>query len=580
MRRRSHSARHAGDVMDKRLRIVQTVFFVCALVVVGRLGVLQLLQSDEYTAMASQLRDVRRVMDAQRGVIWVREREDGSALFPVARNVSRHLVYAVPKDIENPQDTAARISSLLGISLEETQAKLSKADDPYEPLQHRVSDETRAALASLSLPGIGFQPEYAREYPEGMTFGVLTGFVQGEDDARRGQYGLEQGQDDLLRGTAGLMDVERDARGNVIPVGRQNWEDPVHGSDLVLTIDHAIQYRACSRLDAAVRQHGAKGGALIVLDPMTGAIRAMCSSPRYDPNAYGSVSDMGVFANKAVSDAWEPGSIFKAITMAGALEFGAVVPDTTYTDIGSVTLDTETIKNADNKVYGVQTMTGVLAQSINTGAVFAQQAMGKTAFKEIVERFGFGASLNIGLPAEHAGTLASLDYAGDIFAATASFGQGITVTPLQMASAFGSIANGGVLMQPYLIEEVRRAERTAPHEIRRVISSRTATLLRAMLVTVIEEGHGKRAGVKGFWVAGKTGTAQVAAAGARGYDPSKTIGSFVGFGPAASPRFVVLARIDEPKTVQFAESTAAPLFGEVADFLFQYYRIQPERQVE
>jgi cell division protein FtsI/penicillin-binding protein 2 len=586
MRRSHNGARGKGDIIAIRLRIVQTVFFVFALLVIVRLFYLQVVKSSEYKAMASDLRDVQRVVEAQRGVIWVHDDigKGENQLFPIVRNVNLNLVYAVPKNITDAEASAGALGPLLGIPHDTLLAKLSKQDDPYEPLMHRISGETREAVEALSLPGIGFQTEYAREYPEGLTFSALTGFMQGDGEERRGQYGLEQGYEEELRGIDGLFDVERDGRGNVIPVGRQIWDDPVNGSDLVLTIDHAIQYRACNKLEAAVQQHEAKGGALIVMDPLTGALRALCSSPRYDPNNYGAVKDMSVFSNKAVSDAWEPGSIFKAITMAGALDFEAVAPDTRFVDTGSLTIDKETIRNADNKVYGEQSMTQVLAQSINTGAVFAQQKIGKERFKEIVERFGFGTRYGTGLPGEHTGNISSLEHAGDIYAATAAFGQGITATPLQMAAAFGAIANGGVLMQPYLVEEIRRPDgataRTQAKELRRVLTLKTATLLRAMLVTVVEEGHGKRAGVKGFWVAGKTGTAQVAARGRRGYDPGKTIGSFVGFGPAASPRFVILVRIDEPKTVKFAESTAAPLFGEIADFLFEYYRIQPEREVK
>ncbi|MEW6610506.1 MAG: penicillin-binding protein 2 [Patescibacteria group bacterium] len=571
---------------DRRLIIIKTVFFLFGLTLVGRLFELQILKGKEYSLKAEEQYSVRKAVEAPRGLILVHEhtQEDRETeLFAIARNINRHLIYAIPKDIENFEETIGILSPLLGITNDELSQKLKKPLDPFEPLVHGASDEMWALIQEQRLRGIGEQIEYSRDYPEGMLFGTISGFVQGEGDDRRGQYGIEQAYDEILKGVRGLFDVEQDAKGNVIPIGREHSFAAVPGSDIVLTLDHAIQYRACEQLDNAVKLHGAKSGSVVILDSMTGAVRALCVAPRFDPNRYGSVKDLSVYINQVVSNSWEPGSVFKAITMAAALEHEAVTPETTYVDTGSVTLDKETIKNADNKVYGEQTMTQVLMNSINTGAVYAQRKVGKDIFRAMVEAFGFGRKTGIELTAENTGNISSLSKKGEIYAATASFGQGITVTPLQMAAAFGAIANGGVLMKPYIVEEIVSAKgqrsRTAPREVGRVISPRTAVVLRAMLTTVVEEGHGKRAGVPGYWVAGKTGTAQVARQGGKGYDPHKTVGSFIGFGPVDAPRFVILVKIDEPSSVKFAESTAAPVFGELADFLFQYYRIKPTREI-
>ena len=581
-----HISVRSRKIEDKRLLLLKTVFFLFGLILIGRLFELQVLKGKAYSLKADEQYSVRRTVEAPRGLIFIHERTQEGAddeLFPIARNVNRHLIYAVPKDIENPEEAIGILSPLLGLSVDELSRKLNKPLDPFEPLVHGASDEMWALLQERNITGVGAQVEYARDYPEGLLFGTITGFMQGEGDDRRGQYGIEQIYDDTLKGTRGLFDVEQDANGNVIPIGRENSYAAVPGSDIVLTIDHAIQYRACERLDNAVRIHGAKGGSLLILNPMTGAVRALCVTPRFDPNGYGSVKDLSVYLNQVISGSWEPGSIFKAITMAAALEHEAVTPETTFVDIGSVTLDKETINNADNKVYGEQSMTQVLANSINTGAVYAQRAAGKEVFRTTVEAFGFWRKTGIELPAENSGDISSLAKRGEIYAATASFGQGITATPLQMTAAFGAIANGGILMKPYIVEEVIHADgekvKTSPQEIGRVISQRTAIVLRAMLVNVVEEGHGKRAGVQGYWVAGKTGTAQVARKDGKGYDPYKTIGSFIGFGPVDAPRFVMLVKIDEPSSVKFAESTAAPVFGEMADFLFQYYRIKPTREI-
>ncbi len=352
----------------------------------------------------------------------------------------------------------------------------------------------------------------------------------------------------------------------------------------MLTIDKNIQYTACTALQQAVQKHGASGGSLVVLEPATGAVRALCNAPDFDPNAYAAVADQARFTNAALSSPYEPGSVFKAITMAAALGEGVVTPETTYEDTGQVVIGPDTIKNSDGKAHGRQTMTQVLDESLNTGAVFASRLVGGAKFLDYVKRFGFGEPTGIELPEERSGNLASLKGRNDIYLATASFGQGITATPLQLAAAFGAIANRGQLMRPYVVQAVAkpdgRTEVTSPTSVRQVVSPEVARTLSAMLVSVVEVGHGKRAGVPGYYVAGKTGTAEVAGVAKLGYQQNKNIGSFVGFAPVDDPKFVMLVRVDEPKDVVFAESSAAPVFGEVAKFLLQYYQVPPSRPVK
>ena len=308
----------------------------------------------------------------------------------------------------------------------------------------------------------------------------------------------------------------------------------------------------------------------------------MCSLPDFDPNNYSGVKDVGVYNNTAIFSPYEPGSVFKAITMAAALDSGAVTPDMTFEDVGYVQLDDFTIRNALEKVYGLQTMTAVLEQSINTGVIFAEQRTGHDQFYEVVKRFGFGEKTGITLPSEKPGDLRNLDRGGDVHFATAAFGQGITVNLLQLAEAYAAIANGGRLMKAMLVEKIDRkngsVETIAPQEIRQVVSPKAAYTLGAMLVNVVENGHGKRAAVPGYYIAGKTGTAQIARTDGRGYDPDRAIGSFIGFGPIDDPRFVIAVKITDPRAVRFAENTAAPTFGEMAKFLVNYYQIPPSRQ--
>ncbi|MFH0805143.1 MAG: penicillin-binding protein 2, partial [Patescibacteria group bacterium] len=332
-------------------------------------------------------------------------------------------------------------------------------------------------------------------------------------------------------------------------------------------------------------KHGADGGSIIIMDPMTGAMIAMCGYPDFDPNKYRGVEDANTFLNPATFYVYEPGSIFKPITMAAALDQGALTPTTTYNDTGQAVFGKYTIKNSDGKANGVQTMTQVLEKSLNTGAIFAAESIGPQKFEEYVQRFGFGQKYGLELSTEAQGNISNLAAHKELSMATGSFGQGISATLLQMTNAFGVIANGGKLMQPYIVDEVANpssgvSTKTEPRVIRQVVTSKTATTLAAMLVNVVRNGHGKRAGVPGYFVAGKTGTAQIARSDGPGYETDFTIGSFCGFAPVDNPRFVMCVKIDKPRDVQWAESTAAPLFGQLAQFMVNYYGIPPEEKVE
>ena len=321
---------------------------------------------------------------------------------------------------------------------------------------------------------------------------------------------------------------------------------------------------------------------MVILSPDSGRVLAMCGEPDFDPNDYEKADGVWVYNNPAIFEAYEPGSIMKPMTIAAGVDAGAISPTTTYEDTGSVEISGYVIKNADEKVYGVKSMTEALEESINTGMIFAMRAAGKERFAQYIKNFGFGVKSGIELDTESPGNITPLDESGEIFAATASFGQGLTVTPLQMAAAYGAIANGGMLKRPFIVDEIRysdgRMEKTHPTDVRRVIQPKTASLVGAMLVSVIEHGHGKRAGVPGYYIAGKTGTAQVPKKDGKGYEEDITIGSFAGFGPVEDPKFVMVVRIDHPRTVTWAESTAAPLFGEIAEFLLQYFEAVPTRQ--
>jgi len=501
---------------------------------------------------------------------------------------------------------------------------LNKGDDPYEVINKKLEAEQIVKLyfkilsrvwgdatlspTDLSLEGgtVMWQPknkgekypitinglgqtsrEY-RYYPEKNIGANILGFVSlaNDDDLiGQGKYGLEEAFDDILAGRAGSVKGDLSANRAVI-LGGRDYQAQTNGSDLILTIDRSIQTFACTKLLETVAKHQADGGSVVVIDPKTGAVLAMCSAPDFDPNNYQAVKDLRQFNNQSTFEAYEPGSIFKAVTMAIGIDQGKVTPQTTYNDTGSVMIGRNKINNSDFKGRGVVNMIRVLQDSLNTGAVFVMRQIGLENFRAGIKKFGFGEKTGIELPAESAGSISNLyqKFGQDINAATASFGQGINVTTLQMAMAFGALANDGKLMRPYLVQEIVNPDgtriTTEPQQVGQAISPEAARTVGGMLVNVVEGGHGKKAGVEGYYVAGKTGTAQVPRKDGRGYIAGVNIGSFAGYAPVDDPAFVMVVRIDYPRGVVWAESSAAPLFGEIANFILKYKQIPAERPVK
>lgn len=548
-------------------------------ILILRLFFLQVLEHGFYEALATGQHEMFARLSPERGDILLKDRFE-EKYYPAATNQQLTVIYSDNRKITDPTGAATQLAPLIGREVEELTQILSKPEDPYEPLLHFASDQTADAVRALAIEGIGFAPEKARVYTEAGIGGHLLGFL-GSDEAgeKKGRYGIEAWFEKELAGTSGVLRAERDVAGRWIPITDRTFAPAVDGDDVVLTIDRTVQYMACQKIRDAVRKHGATSGLVMVMDPKTGAIVAMCSEPDYDPNLYNEVGSVRLFANPAVSAAWEPGSIMKPLTMAAAVNAGVVAPSTTYEDTGAVEIGPYTIRNSDGKAHGVVDMTTVLEESLNTGAMFAQQQLGKDPFTKAMRDFGFGALTGIEQTGETSADISPLDKPGQIYAATASFGQGITVTPIQMLQAFSALANGGKMMTPFLVSMLRHPDGTttptASQKGREVISQRAAALVGGMMVSVVEHGHGTRAGVPGYRVAGKTGTAQIPKKDGPGYEAHDTIGSFIGFAPVEDPRFVMLVRIDRPQDVRFAESTAAPVFGEMAKFLLQYYGVAP-----
>jgi len=575
-------------MLQKRSDVNRRIFTFKAMIILGmtvvaaRLFVLEVLDHGFYEALAENQHGLFETFYPERGTVYLTDMKSPDGRFPAAVNKDVWLVYADPRLVMNPVAVSLQLAPLLELDEKELADKLEQKSSAYQPLKHKVTEETAAKIRALDVKGIGFAREQLRVYPDSPEGAQTIGFVGSDENGERvGRYGVEGFWNTQLSGETGFMATEKDPLGRWIGSAARDLRPARDGDDLTLTIDRMIQHVACSKLREAVEQHGATGGSVVIMRPKSGAILAMCGYPDFDANAYSSVTDMSLYNNPVIFSPYEPGSIFKPLTMAAAIDAGKVAPNTTYDDEGSVVIGQYTIKNSDGKSNGIQTMTQVLEKSLNTGAIFAVRSLGPEAFQKYVEDFGFGQLTGVDLDTEAPGNTESLSKRGEIWSATASFGQGISVTPLQMAAAFSALANGGKLIKPFVVDSVRHpdgtVQKTEPVAVRQVITKRASTLVSGMLVRVVENGHGKKAGVPGYWVAGKTGTAQIPAKDGSGYEKDVTIGSFAGFAPVDDPAFVMVVRIDRPKDTPWAETSAAPVFGDIAKFLLQYMEIPPDR---
>lgn len=559
-----------------------TVFLLLTFLIISyRLFKLQVIQGLEAREQARAQHSIYQKLLPSRGEIMLADKLT-SELVPVATNLKSYLVYAVPQDIINIQLTASSLASVLNLEESEILQKISNLNKKYIPLKKKLTEEEQQKIKDLKLSGIFFDSEDARFYPENNLLSQTLGFVGYKVDTKHGLYGLERTFDAELAGKSGELLAEKDTGGALIFGAKKKEKLAEDGVNLILTIDKTIQFQAESIIKEAVLKNEADGGSVIVANPKTGAIIALANYPDFNLNEYNKVEDPRYFTNLAVTGNYEPGSVFKAITMAASINEGKITADTTYTDLGFLEIDGYKIKNSDGKAHGVQTMEQALDESLNTGAIWAKDQIGNSKFYEYLRNFGFGVQTGIELP-ETKGNLEGLKANIAVEYATASFGQGITVTPIQLIQAYTALANKGEMMKPYLVQtkiyEDGTVSQTKPVKVRDVVSSRTANIVSAMLVSVIENGHGKKAGVPGYYLAGKTGTAQVPKKDGKGYEENNNIGSFVGYGPVEDPQFVMMVRIDHPRDVQYAESTAAPAWGKLAQFILNYLHVPPTRTV-
>ncbi len=558
-------------------------------------------------------------------------------------------IYGYPPQINNPARTASTLAPILQIpeaQIETTLKGLTRYVVLKRKLDPGITNQINALFKEDSdkmLKGLALSEEYFRFYPEGDLGANIVGYVNREGI---GQYGIERTFHKALSGTPGKIQTKKDSIGRQITVGESTLEPAINGDNIVLTIDRSIQLNVERILETAVKEHRADSGQIIVMDPKKGSIMAMAHYPSFDPNQYGDVfrkveirlspeeirnleptrnegiynfyinKDTGekytvfkeqnpngsiscyryenffgpeVYHNKIISWPYEPGSVFKTIAMAAAIDDGSISPNTTFNDTGPIGVDFNVhtqkhdfhIRNAKDRYFGLINMKTVLAESLNTGMTFISKKMGAPLFYSYLKKFGFLDRTDIELEGETAGRIQHFDKWTESMLATATFGQGITITMIQLANAYSAIANGGILMQPYIIEEVRHGDgnitKNEPREIRRVISEETASKIKAMLIYTMENDIAYKIWLNSHQIAAKTGTSQTYRYGRALTGTGTTIGSIAGFGPINDPQFVIVVKLDYPRSSVWGSETAGPTFKKVAEYLFNYYNIPPDK---
>lgn len=448
----------------------------------------------------------------------------------------------------------------------------------WVPLKSGVDNSIKEKIAAQNFPGVGFQEQTVRFYPEASMAAQLLGFVGKDENGNdEGYFGLEGYYNQLLSGKNGYAVVVHDAAGRPILAKMNDSTVKVDGSDLVLNIDRRIQYMLESELKSGIAKYGAKSGMAAVMDPKTGGILAMASFPTFDPATYQDFSDT-LYTNPFITSTYEPGSTFKPIVMASAMDAGLIQPDTQCTICSApVQIGGYAIHTWDDHYFPNTTMTDVIVHSDNTGMVFVSEKLGLDRMLDYLQKFGIGDTTGIDLQGEEAPELHPKDQWYPIDLATASFGQGIVVTPIELLDAISAVANNGKRMQPQIVSAVQTPDGQTipipPKEINQPISATTAQVMTQIMVDAVNNGEAKFYRLKGYDIAGKTGTASIPVAGH--YDPTKTIASFVGFAPANDPRFVMLVVLDEPSASIWGSETAAPIFFAVAKDILTYYGIPP-----
>ncbi len=569
------SKQNAGtfrDGINSRLKFVSFLLFLFGAALIARLAFLQIIQHDVLVAKSEKQYLSTVKTHFGRGVIYDRN------LNELARNIEVESVYANPSEMRDRKSTAKILAVALNLDRDQVYKKISSKKH-FVWIKRKCSLAEIKELKKAGLSGVAFVAEQKRFYPKRELAASVLGFV-GMDN--QGLAGVEHAYQSKLKGVTLRQVMERDARGrNIQSLESLHGSNP-QGYDLALTLDEVIQFTTEFQLKKQVERFKADSGMAVVMNPHTGEIYAMANVPQFNPNLYGAFSSK-VWKNNIIASSYEPGSIFKPIVAAAALDKGLARPqDIFFCENGKLTIGKVHIGEASDHKFGWLSMRDIIAKSSNIGAIKIAQQVGRKHFYEYIQKFGFGEKSGLSLPGESAGQLKGPKDWTDLSLASISFGHEIAVTPIQMVSALAAIANGGNLMQPRishaLIKDGQVMEQFKPKKIRRVISEKTSLQLVEVLKSVVKTGTGKKAALDGYDVAGKTGTAQKYNMETQSYSKTEFISSFIGFAPADSPRLVILVMIDNPKGLHWGSIVAAPVFREIAKKALRYLNVPSSKE--
>jgi len=586
------------SIKDTRVTLVTAVFLSLFLLVEIRLFQIQILDHQKYRSLADEQYQGLTIINAKRGNILS---SDG---FTLAGNQINYLLFAEPKIISDKEvfskNTALALSNIMSARSSGSNSVEDLFPNYYDqvfksvsknlmwvPLERGLTPNERKYFEGQQITGVGFEEEPIRYYPEGALASHILGFVASNDTGEKvGYYGVEGSLNEDLKGKPGKITEETDATGLPILIGSYKKIDPIQGRDVVLTINRSVQYVVEKQLKAGVEKYNAVSGSIIVMDPYTGSVLALANYPTYNPEdltqddtQVDEKTKRKLIERKdlAISETYEPGSVMKPFTVSAAVDSGLVTPETTYQDAGPVYYSGKRVDNWDGKHWGTLNIIQLLQKSNNIGAAWVGSLVGNKRLYDYLTNFGFGSKTNIDLEWEDSGILR--DYLGwtAIDLAAASFGQGLSATPLQVLNGFNAIANGGFLLEPKIILKIKDAKKDIlmpTKNIRRVISTKTDLTMVDLLEKAAEGGEAKYYTLKDYRVAGKTGTAQIPEEG--GYSPDRTNATFVGFLSGAK-RFTMIVRLQEPKTSIYAAETAVPLWMDIAAELVKYFGIAPDK---
>lgn len=566
-----------------RLWVLYVGLFLFSFILVWRLFSVQVIHGDDYREKADRQYSIGGNGNFDRGSIFFTEK-NGERIGAATLEVGYTIVIN-PKVISDPSEAFSKISALVPIDRDVFFKKADKENDAREEIVKRLSEEKAIAIQKLGLAGVTIEKDKWRLYPGGRTASHVLGFVGYKGDTLAGRYGLEAYYNDVLQKNQENLYTNFFAEAFSLSRSffeKNGWSE----GDVITSIEPSVEGFLETSLAGIMKKWNSELSGGIIMDPKTGEIYALANVPDFDPNAFGKEKDPGVFLNPIVESVFEMGSIVKPLTMAAGLDAGVVKPETTYDDKGFVVVDSAKIRNFDGKGRGVVPMQEVLDESLNTGAVFVMERLGKDRFRDYMARYGLEEETGIDLPGEVRGSLQNLNENATnkrmVEYATAAFGQGISMTPIETARALAVLANEGKMVTPYVVKEIKYAvgfsRTSATDEAKPVLRPETAETITRMLVHVVDNSLlGGTAKMERYSIAAKTGTAQIAKDGGGGYYDDRYLHTFFGYFPAYNPRFIVFLYTKYPKEVKYAAYTLTQPFMDIAQFLINYYNIPPDR---